>query len=187
MPRIGMRIIKTAIAVFLCLLIDYLRGAAMPIFAPLAAILSMQRDAHESLTVAVHRVSGTVLGGLYGLGILSFITHVLIDPHPFLQYFLIALFIIPLIYLTVLIKEPSATYISCVLYIVIVIPNIAMIPPHLFAFHRTMDTIIGILVSLLVNVCLFPARKDEVREIIHERIHFPRTDKEEQEKGKNSL
>lgn len=63
LPKIGMRIVKSALAVFVCLLIDRLRGG-MPFYAAIAAILCMQPDVANSLKTAANRVIGTLVGGL---------------------------------------------------------------------------------------------------------------------------
>ena len=65
LPKIGMRIVKSALAVFVCLLIDRLRGG-MPFYAAIAAILCMQPDVANSLKTAANRVIGTLVGGLAG-------------------------------------------------------------------------------------------------------------------------
>ena len=44
LPKPGMRIIKTAIATFLCFCIDALRGVNQPIYSVISAIICMQKD-----------------------------------------------------------------------------------------------------------------------------------------------
>ena len=42
MPKIGMRIIKSAVAVFICFLIYLIRGEGLPFYSTIAAIMCMQ-------------------------------------------------------------------------------------------------------------------------------------------------
>ena len=41
-PRVGMRMIKTAVAVFLCFAIDAFRGGGIPFYSAIAAVLCLQ-------------------------------------------------------------------------------------------------------------------------------------------------
>jgi len=170
-PKIGMRMIKSALAVFICFVIDYLRGEGIPIFSAIAAILCMQKDTKNSLTVAVPRIAGTIFGGLYGLLILYLLKNPFETGIPLLQYFIIALSTIPLMYFTVLIKEPSTTYISCVVFMSVIVPQGTDLVPYVFAFHRILDTTIGILVSLLVNVLIAPPKQDHYLEVLSDKLH----------------
>ena len=71
MPKIGMRIVKTAIAVFLCFLIDLLRNhQGVPFYSAIAAILCMQPFVSNSVKVAFNRSVGTFIGGLFGMLVL---------------------------------------------------------------------------------------------------------------------
>lgn len=71
MPKIGMRIVKTALAVFLCFLIDLLRNhQGAPFYSAIAAILCMQPFVSNSVKVAFNRSVGTFIGGLFGMLVL---------------------------------------------------------------------------------------------------------------------
>ncbi|MGX8720456.1 MAG: aromatic acid exporter family protein, partial [Eubacteriales bacterium] len=78
-PRVGQRIVKTSIAVFLCLVIYYLRGyegGSMPTEAMITAILCMQPYVRDSRDYAVSRLTGTLIGAFWGLMFLLFLTAV---------------------------------------------------------------------------------------------------------------
>ena len=69
-PRIGQRIVKTTVAVFLCLLFYSLRGYGgqdMPAEAAITAILCMQPYVRSSRDYALSRFAGTLLGAGWGL------------------------------------------------------------------------------------------------------------------------
>ena len=69
-PRLGQRIVKTSVAVFLCLLFYYLRGYSgrdMPTEAAITAIICMQPYVRGTRDYALSRFAGTLLGAGCGL------------------------------------------------------------------------------------------------------------------------
>ena len=162
MPKIGMRIVKTAIAVFLCFLIDLLRNhQGVPFYSAIAAILCMQPFVSNSVKVAFNRSVGTFIGGLFGMLVLLAERAWLPKGMPILQYLIVSLCIVVLIYLTVVLKKTSASYITCVVFLSVTISHGADVNPYLFAINRIIDTLIGIAVSLAVNAARLPRRKDQ--------------------------
>jgi len=161
MPKIGMRIIKTCIAVYICFLIYMLRGEqGAPFYSAIAAILCMQPYVSNSLKVALNRTVGTFIGGAMGMFVLLFERSFVPTGIPAVQYLIVSLAIIPLIYFTLLIKKQTASYIACVVYLSIAISHGADVNPSLFALDRILDTLIGIFVSLGVNAFHFPRKKN---------------------------
>lgn len=65
--KIGMRNIKTAIAVFICVVIYQIFDFKYPFFAVTAAVLSMESSIINSLKVGKNRLMGTAVGALIGL------------------------------------------------------------------------------------------------------------------------
>src|SRR5665647_2456384 len=113
MPKIGMRIIKTCIAVYICFLIYLLRGEqGAPFYSAIAAILCMQPYVSNSLKVALNRTLGTFIGGAMGMFIFLVEQSFVPTDMPALQYLIVSLAIIPLIYFTVLIKKPTTAFIA---------------------------------------------------------------------------
>ena len=68
-PPLGQRIIKTSLAVTLCLFF-YLwrgyRGESMPAEAAITAIICMQSCVHDTRTSALNRLAGTMIGAMCG-------------------------------------------------------------------------------------------------------------------------
>lgn len=156
MPKIGLRIIKSAVAVFLCLLIGVVRGGAgMPFYSAIAAVLCMQPDVKNSLKVAINRIIGTLIGGLCGMLMLMLLRWGLPELPVLVECLLISCALIPLMYITVLIKKPAATYITCVVFLSVTVSHGVDLVPYAFALNRMLDTLIGILVSLGINVLPF--------------------------------
>jgi len=164
LPGIGMRIIKSAIAVVLCILIDYLRqGAGMVFYSQLAALWCIQMYRNNTLSNAIQRTIGTVVGALYGL------IYILLYPacvrsyghDTALKIIFMFICIIMVIYTTVLIRKNQASYFSCVVFLSIVVNHIGDLNPYHFVWNRFLDTVIGIIIGVVVNnirPCLNPDR-----------------------------
>lgn len=164
LPPIGLRIIKSAVAVFLCYIVNLLRGGyGLVFYSQLAALWCMQDYVSETKNKAVQRTIGTVVGALYGL------IMVLIDvniPHfPVYDYGIkavsISLFIVLIIYTTVLIKKKDASYFSCVVFLSIVVNHIGDVNPYIFILNRVLDTLIGIEIGLFINIFSMPKKRNK--------------------------
>ena len=179
-PRIGMRIIKTAIAVCIVLLIyvvlllidekynyersDWKAPSNMytPFFAGIAAVYALHKNTKASLTQARIRSMGSVIGGYFGMVLIMISEYVLIDLldlkennyvlFELITFIWVSIGIIPLIILTLKVRQKDAVFISCLTYlsVTISIRNGGM-PVFQFATNRVLSTIIGVGISLLVN------------------------------------
>lgn len=159
-PRIGMRMIKTATAVAICFLINILTGGdGKPIFSAIAAIICMQPYVEHSVEVAFNRIIGTVIGAVFGLIAGTLILEIP-GEYESLQYFIISLSIIPVLYTTVVFKKPGASALAGVVLLSITLTNDAA-PPIMNAVNRSVETIVGILVSLGVNMAHLPRRREK--------------------------
>ena len=160
MPKIGLRIIKSSIAVFLCFVIYLIRGEGIPFYSAIAAVLCMQPYVSNSRKVALNRIVGTFIGGIFGM-FAMIIERQFIPPNiPIIKYIFISASIIPLIYFTVLLKKTSASYITCVVFMSVTVSHALDANPYLFAVNRVIDTLIGIFVSLFVNSFHLPKKKN---------------------------
>lgn len=65
--KIGMRNIKTALSVFLCVVIFQIFNMGSPFYAAIAAIISMQSSVIDTFKTGKNRVLGTFLGAFTGL------------------------------------------------------------------------------------------------------------------------
>ena len=153
-----MRMIKTAIAVAICLLIYLLRGKqGAPVFSTIAAIICMQPHVENSVTVAFNRVVGTFTGAIMGLLVLYGVQWIPPDLE-WIQYLCISLAVIPAMYITVVLKKTGAAAMAGVVLLSVTLSN-GVHGPLMDAFDRSFETIVGILVSLGVNVIHFPRKK----------------------------
>ena len=155
-PKIGMRTVKTVVAVFICCMIDYLRGEP-PYQSTIAAIICIQPDTENTVKMAVARILATLLGGVSAALLLMALTAVGMTI-PSIPFFLIlSLLLFPLIYVTVKMGWPSATALTCIVFLVIALGHTEGSAPFMVAMTRMVDTLVGILVALPVNM-LLPTR-----------------------------
>lgn len=163
-PGIGMRIIKSAVAVWLCFLISALRGdSGIVFYSQLAALWCMQSYREDTKGKALQRTIGTVIGALYGLVVLLLTQQMHIDTkREELKYgLLVSVMIVVVLYTTVLLKKKQASYFSCVVFLSIVVIHAVDANPFLFVWNRFLDTMIGIVVGVMINECHLPVRRHQ--------------------------
>ena len=67
-PKIGKRIIKSSLGVFLCFLVYLIRGRqGIPFYSALAVLWCIRPYVGSSMAMAIQRTTGTLIGALYGL------------------------------------------------------------------------------------------------------------------------
>jgi hypothetical protein len=161
LPYLGHRIIKTTIAVFLCLLLHMLLGYdGMVLQSAIAAIVCMQPYIADTKKFALDRVIGTIMGAAWGLGFLFFASHFPHLPeHMLLVYALMSLGVLVTIYSTVVFRLTDTAGLSAIVFMCIVISYPQVEAPLEMAGARILDTIIGIAVAILVNVIKLPRQK----------------------------
>lgn len=159
-PRIGMRMIKTAIAVGICFLISSLTGGnGKPIFSAIAAIICMQPYVEHSVDVAFNRIIGTIIGAVFGL-IAASVSLYIPPEYEYVHFLVISLTVIPVLYTTVLLKKPGASALAGVVLLSVTLST-GDSTPLMDAVNRSVETIVGILVSLGVNMAHLPRRKEK--------------------------
>lgn len=163
LPGIGMRIVKSAIAVFLCYLINPVRnGAGIVFYSQLAALWCMQDYVKDTKDKARQRAVGTLIGALWGLLFILFRTLFNIDYENEMLYgFFVAIAIIGVIYSTVVLNKKQASYFSCVVFLSIVVNHVRDANPYIFLINRVLDTMIGIVIGVTVNCFRLPHKKNE--------------------------
>lgn len=159
LPTIGLRTIKTAIAVFLCLLFF----PNEPFFACLTSIFCIQDTVSNSIDMAINRGLGTILGAVLGLIFLLICRFITYNVNPyfiskFLVYLTIGIGIILVIYSCNLIKKNGAINISCIVFLAVTTAH-AFGHPIYYALNRIVETLFGIFVGLLVNKFISPPEK----------------------------
>lgn len=168
LPRIGQRIVKTAIAVFLCLMFYSFRGyggRGMPTEAAITAIICMQPYVRSSRDYALSRFAGTLLGAGWGL---LFLLLMLLVPalgaNPLLLYGFMALGVMMCLYSAVLLKRPDISGLAAIVFICVVIAFPEINQPLLQALKRITGVLVGTACAIAVNLFRLPRvkRRDQV-------------------------
>lgn len=158
---IGMRTIKTAVAVALCFVIYQLRGRqGIPFYSALSAIWCIRPDISNSKNMAIQRTLGTLIGAGYGLLVLLIESNWFTDLDEVAGYLISSFALIPIIMTTVALKKKDTSYFACVVFLSIVINHLRDPNPYLFVWNRICDTMIGIVVALVINIARFPYYKN---------------------------
>ena len=153
--RIGMRVVKTAVAIFICIAIAWLIGSdnLMQISA-VSALMTLRATKEDTLHFGLFRVLGTAVGGIIGL-----ITVII---GLFLPYYSDGLFVIviPLmlvlnLYICNILKMQDSCTISCVVTILVAsqinVYDTAMSDTMIFTLLRLRDTLIGSVIATIVD------------------------------------
>ena len=154
----GLRIIKTFIAVTLAMVVSAHRpGEGLPFYSAIAAIICLKSDVEGSREIGKNRIIGTFLGGFCGLIYLLIIP---LDTLPEnIELILISFLTSIIIWVMSMLDKPKAISIMAIVFLSITINHGKEdVLPFLFAFNRTLDTMIGVIAAILVNWSEFEYR-----------------------------
>lgn len=147
----GMRVIKTCLAITICLIIEFFRGTSMPYHSSIAAIVCMQPTLKSTFRTAGDRTIGTLIAGLYGYLFITFFNQQMQVSLSSLSYFaLIGVMTLPLMMLMIGIKKQGGLSITVVVFLIVVI-NAGATNPLNYTIERVIGTLIGIGVALFIN------------------------------------
>lgn len=149
----GMRVIKTMIAILICLGIEALRlKDGTQYHSSIATTVCMQPNLKSTTKTAKERVIGTLIAGLYGFLVLTFVFPALDIARNHWSYFLItALLSLPLMTIMIWIKTPGPIAITVIVYLIVTLKTNNDLTPMAYTLDRVIDTLIGIAVALFVN------------------------------------
>ncbi|OAB36008.1 FUSC family protein [Paenibacillus glacialis] len=145
---IGMRNIKTAIAILVCLIIANFLQLQYPFYAAIATMISMENSVTNSFAAGKYRVMGTFVGAGAGLAFAS------IQPE---NVWLCALGTIVVIYICNLVKWNKSIPIAIIVFLAIML-NLQGDSPFHYSINRIIDTLIGVGVAVMVNYLVFPPK-----------------------------
>lgn len=143
-----MRTLKTAISVFICILVTRLLGIEYPFYSCIAAVISMQGSVSSSFHAGKNRMLGTFVGAVTGL------VFAIIAPG---NIFLIGIGIIIVISICSHLKWNKSVGISCIVFLAIM-TNLNGKVPFVYSSSRLIETFIGIVISVAVNYALCPPK-----------------------------
>jgi uncharacterized membrane protein YgaE (UPF0421/DUF939 family) len=147
--KLGMRNIKTAIAVVISILISSGLKMEYPFYAAIASIISMQSSVKNSYKAGRNRMLGTIVGAFIG-----YLCALISLGNPFLT----GIGIICVIYLCNLLNWKESASIAGVVFCAIML-NLKGGSPAIYSINRIIDTFIGILVAIAVNYFVMPPKE----------------------------
>lgn len=144
----------------LCYVVYLLRGKnGLPFYSMLAVLWCIQPYTNKSLSMALQRTVGTLIGAAYGLITILLEIYILPVYDNIWGYAINALMIVPVLHTTVVLNKKNASYFSCVVFLSITVNHMTDSNPYIFVLNRVLDTFIGIGIGLIVNAARLPRRK----------------------------
>lgn len=169
-PHIGMRIIKTAVAVMLAygiflpfgLMYDTetyhgVLGQMGPLYACIACIVCMQSTLGQTVQSGVSRLIGVAIGGV--LGVATLLLGDRLD-NGLLVLPILGVLCVAGMWISLLIQRPAACVMACIVPCVILITGVTGTDRYYYAAARIIETVIGVCVAMLVNK-LLPDHREE--------------------------
>lgn len=161
---IGMRIIKTAISVHICLITIYLLKGELSFYACMGAIISMQDTVANSKRHGINRIMATFIGGAMSVPTI-FLTRSVTSPYVYQICITIA--VIATLYVSNKFNKKESAAVACFVLLSVIILHKGS-EPYAFAFWRFAETAFGVIVSIIINLTInFPKNK-EPDELIEE-------------------
>lgn len=171
LPPLGNRIIKTSLAVFICMIIYTLSGFRGSIMqSAIAAIICIQPYVSDSKAFAMDRITATIIGSAWGflfLGLMYWVP--ILRQSMLVAYFIMSIMVGLAIYSSVILKKASSAALVAIVYMGIVVAYPDVDAPYSSAGINLLYTILGTLVAILVNISHFPRQKHP------EKLFFVRT------------
>ena len=162
LPVPGQRILRTAVAVWLCFAAYLLRGrVGMPIFSAIAAITTIRPYTKDMRGEVQSSILGTVLGAAWGLLLLLAEKGLAAEglPDEPLHYLLLSVTVALVLYSTVLLRLTDMATTVAIVFLSVAITPLSGSDPYLYSLQRLLDTVIGLLIAELVNRLQLPRAK----------------------------
>ncbi len=164
LPRIGQRIIKTAVAVLIILVINTLRGQegeTMSSEAAITAIICIQPYIKESRHSALNRFCGSLIGVVSAMFfLLVLLDFPILGRNRFVLHVVMAVGVVVTLYTAVLLHVADAAGLAAIIFVCIIMVYPDIENPLYQAGLRMIDVLIGTLVAITVNGFRLPRRKD---------------------------
>lgn len=159
-PSVGMRMVKSAVAVLICLLLSmWVDREGMRIYSSMAALWCIRPYWGDTWKMACQRIYGTAIGSVFGAAVIFLQIYALEIWGTAIGYLIIALCIIPVLWSAIGLGLQDVAYFSSVVFLSITVTNISNADHWLFLWYRVVETLIGIGVGVAVNACHLPRKK----------------------------
>ncbi|MBQ4642083.1 MAG: FUSC family protein [Oscillospiraceae bacterium] len=146
-PHIGLRTLKTALAVMLAIAVADAYGAtdSRLVFAMLGAMLTMEPTFRDAFLTFIFRTVGVLLGAVMG---------VLLQMLPLPQLVSIGIGVVLLITLYNVLHVHYSPLMPCLILVMLFVES--NLHPWEYAFGRVWDTAIGMVIGLAINMLVLP-------------------------------
>lgn len=157
----GFRIIKTSIAVFVCLIIGKLLNFGFPIYALLSCVLMMKESTDLTIKYGIDRSIGTAFGGIIAIIIQAIVLNLNIDMNSYTYITIIALTILLTLSLGRVfgLNEYAMSMASILVVLILCSYNTTLRTSILYSIDRIAETIVGIVIAVVVNLSVKPYKK----------------------------
>ncbi len=149
--RVGMRIIKTVVAVFLCGVLAFLRDKSA-LYSMFAALFCVQNSTGKTFHSSIDRALGTLIGGVVGVLTVYAMDTLNILHIDLLRYLLMSLLLIPVIELCLTIKKPGCAGMACMVVMCLVVDPGDR--PAIASIERLFETVVGVVLASGIDVLL---------------------------------
>ncbi len=145
-PPVGMRALKTIIAIFIVLALGELFHSGAPVYALFAAVLTMRDTVANSVSFGIARIISILIGGSLGLAYLALGVNTLPS---YLSIPLLCAGAFAALYSTLLIKNTTSTAYALLMLFIVYFGSTG----HQYedVFRRIVETVAGIVVAVLIN------------------------------------
>ncbi|MDR2162767.1 MAG: FUSC family protein [Clostridiales Family XIII bacterium] len=151
---IGMRTVKTALAILICLLVFAvakhmgIAGDFDAFLALTAAVISMQDSVKGSIQIGLNRLHGIVLGTALGMVVLYVD---LVARNAIVHVLLVTVGTIIIIVVCNLLGTNQAIIMGCVVFFMIALQTTQGMSPWALGVHRFLDTMAGVVIAIAIN------------------------------------
>lgn len=149
--HIGMRIIKTVIAVFLCGLFAHFRGESA-FYSMIAALACLQNTKTQTIKSSVDRMVGTLIGGLVGIVVVHGMNALGVLNLDLLRYLALSLLLIPIIEICLVLKKPDCATMACMVFMCMIVDPGNK--PIIYSIERLFETFVGVVLACGINILL---------------------------------
>ncbi len=166
-PGFGQRGVKTAMATMLCALI-YALIDRNPTFACIGVIFGMGANLKDSILNGGNRLIGTIIGGCLGMGLFSIYIYLFGADNEIILLPLLFIGTLLLVSASLIFKWPGAVQPGGVV-LCIILYNTPVDVYISYSVNRMVDTGMGVLFAILVNVALSRERVNNLLYKLHLR------------------
>lgn len=163
--RLGMRTLKSALAVMICILFSHVFNRGPALIASLAAVFSLRQDLTTSVSFGKSRIIGNSIGGL------SAILYFLIKSY-FQNNFFVELLGIPFFVIVVIVVsdgiDNNAGIISAIATLLMITMSVPTGESVIYALQRVFDTFVGTFIAVGINFFIKPPTEEKEKQIVED-------------------